>query len=183
MAQLSRLGTSNFGGTPRRKLDEGWIKIPRIFLADDNRGDGLLMELGFADAKRLVHITQAFDGVQAYDLLLAASLVGPFPFDLIVLDLNMPKLDGLELLGRLHRWLGLTDVPIVILTSSSNPMDRQRSLKHHPCAFLTKSEDYKGLAAVIGKLVPYLFMEGARAIPLEPLVLVVQVFGDGGSSG
>jgi CheY-like chemotaxis protein len=125
--------------------DQGRPVIPRLFLADDNlKAMACLLGLGFADAGRLVKITQAFDGAQAYDLLLSASLEGPFPFDLIVLDLNMPKLDGLELLGRLHRWLGLTGVPIVILTSSSNPMDRQRSLIHNPSAYLTKSEDYKG---------------------------------------
>jgi len=174
MPKLSRIGTSKLvrKSNLRSDDDQGLPLIPRIFLADDNQGDGMLLGLGFADAGRLVKITQAFDGAQAYDLLLSASLEGPFPFDLIVLDLNMPKLDGLELLGRLHRWLGLTGVPIVILTSSSNPMDRQRSLIHNPSAYLTKSEDYKGMAAVIGKLVPYLFFEDALAFPVEPLVLV-----------
>ena len=156
---------------------------PKIFLVDDSRGDGVLLDLAFVEAGRSVNIVQAYDGTQAFELLHLAVGQLPFPYRLIVLDLHLPKVDGLELLLGLKSWPELSRVPIVILTSSSNPMDRQRSLKHHPCAFLTKSEDYKGLAAVIGKLVPYLFMEGARAIPLEPLVLVVQVFGDGGSSG
>jgi len=137
---------------------------PKLFLADDNPLDGMLLNMGFAEAGRAVEIVQARDGAHATCLLQEAVLEVPFPFGLIVIDLNMPKVDGLELLTRLRGWPQLTGVPIVILTSSTSPADRQRSLLCNPTAFLIKADDFGGLASVVGKLVPYLFPEN----PAEP---------------
>jgi len=137
---------------------------PKLFLADDNPLDGMLLNMGFAEAGRPVEIVQARDGAHATSLLQEAILKVPFPYGLIVIDLNMPKVDGMELLTRLRGWPRLTGVPIVILTSSNSPCDRERSLKCNPTAFLIKPDDFSGMAAIVGQLVPYLFLED----PAEP---------------
>jgi len=139
---------------------------PHIFLADDNLGDGLLLELAFRDAGIAVDITQACHGGEALDQLRAAADSEPFPYQLLVLDLNMPGLDGLEILERLQQLPGFPRSPRVILTSSTDPRDRLRGLRLHPDAFLTKPDDYRGMAAVVAALEPYLYPETHAPEPI-----------------
>ena len=132
----------------------------KVFLAEDNRGDGMLLDLAFTEAGRSVEIVQAHDGVQAFELLRAAAYQVPFPFRLIVIDLNLPRVDGLELLLGLKGWPELTGIPMVILTTSPTAHERERIQELH-CTMLMKPDDYSGLAAVISKLIPYLFPVGS----------------------
>jgi CheY-like chemotaxis protein len=141
---------------------------PRLFLIDDNQGDGMLLDLAFTDAGRPVDITQARDGGTGLELLREAVRTLPFPYRLIVIDLNLPRIDGLELLARLHGWPELAGVPIVILTSSTNPTDRLRGLERNPGAFLIKPDDYRGLAGVVNQLSAYLFPESAITAASSP---------------
>jgi CheY-like chemotaxis protein len=133
---------------------------PRLFLADDNRGDGLLLDLAFTDAGYGVDIVQAYTGMEAFTLLTASSMQRPFPFSLVVIDLNMPMLGGLELLGRLGDLRSRLSLPMVIMTSSTDPCDRLRGLQQHPTAFLNKPDTYRDMAAVVRTLAGYLFPAG-----------------------
>jgi CheY-like chemotaxis protein len=130
---------------------------PKLLLADDSRGDGILIHLAFADARLEIEIIQAWDGGQAFELIQAARACQPFPYQLIVIDLNLPKINGLELLDRLQGLPELVGVPTMILTSSTNPSDRLRGLRRNPTAFLTKPDDYRGLSGVVAAMAPHLF--------------------------
>ncbi len=138
---------------------------PRLFLADDNLGDGLLLEIAFRDAGVAVDITQSCSGGEALARLKAAALIQPFPYHLIVLDLNMPELDGVEVLERLQMVPGFPRRPRVILTSSTDPRDRLRGLRLHPDAFLTKPDDYRGMAGVVAALEPFLYPDAREPEP------------------
>ena len=128
---------------------------PKIFLVDDSRGDGVLLDLAFVEAGRSVNIVQAYDGTQAFELLHLAVGQLPFPYRLIVLDLHLPKVDGLELLLGLKSWPELSRVPIVILTTSTTAHERE-GIENCHCALLTKPNDYSGLAAVVADLISYM---------------------------
>jgi len=150
-------GENPVANTPPAPMKTGAMK-PRLFLADDNPFEGMLLELGFAEAGRSVEIVQALDGAQACDLLQLAATEVPFSFGLIVIDLNLPKVSGWELFDRLGAWPALAGVPMVILTSSTDPGYRLRSFKiSPPNAFLIKPEGYDELAGVIEQIVPFLF--------------------------
>jgi CheY-like chemotaxis protein len=136
---------------------------PKVFLADDNRGDGMLLDLAFSEAGRAVNMVQAYDGVRAFELLRSAAFQVPFPFRLIVIDLNLPKIDGLELLLGLKSWPELAGVPTVILTSMPTAHERERVHDLH-CTMLMKPDDYSGLAAVVSELVPFIFPVGSGLV-------------------
>jgi len=129
---------------------------PKVFLAEDNQGDGMLLDLAFTEAGRSVEIVQVHDGARAFERLRAAACQMPFPFHLIIIDLHLPSFDGLELLLGLKGLPELTRVPMVILTTSPTAHERERVHELH-CALLMKPDDYSGLGAVIAQLVPYLF--------------------------
>ena len=106
-----------------------------FFIIEDNLADIELLseacrEVGFA-----VDWTTASDGVAALDTLEKIP-AGSEP-QLILLDLNLPKLKGAEVLVRLKAMPRLEHVPVVILTSSSSPVDRNRCMMAD--AFLAKS--------------------------------------------
>lgn len=128
---------------------------PKVFLAEDNQNDGLLLDLAFADAGWSVKIDQVHDGVRAFELLRSAARLVPFPFQLIVLDLQLPRMDGLELLLAIRNWPELTNVPIVILTTSTTVHERDRIQDLH-CNLMMKPNDYRGLSVVVAKLASYL---------------------------
>jgi CheY-like chemotaxis protein len=130
---------------------------PTLFLADDNPGDAVLLELAFADAAREVEIIHARDGRRAWEMLRQAAATTPFPYNLIVLDLNLPVLTGLELLDRMRGEPALAGVPTVFFTSSTNPADRHRAMLKNPDAYLIKPADYRGLGAVVEALSGYLY--------------------------
>lgn len=129
---------------------------PEVFLVDDNQGDGLLLDLAFAEVGRTVEIVQARDGVEAFDFLRTVACHEPFPFQLIIIDLNLPRMNGLELLLGLKGLPELARVPMVILTTSPTAHERERILDLH-CTLLMKPDDYGGLGAVVAQLIPYLF--------------------------
>ncbi len=98
-------------------------RVPHVLVVEDNPGDAILIQEAirsfYSDAEVLV----ASDGEQAQRCLGEWKLTSAVVF----LDLNVPRLDGFEILRQQQN--GGWEVPIIILTSSSNPQDRIRSLK------------------------------------------------------
>jgi two-component system, chemotaxis family, response regulator Rcp1 len=110
-----------------------------VLLVEDSPGDIRLTQEAFADANRSIHLHVATDGVDAMAFLLreGANADAPRP-DLILLDLNLPKMDGREVLAHIKEDDNLKTIPTVILTTSEAEVDILKSYQLHSNCYLTK---------------------------------------------
>jgi len=134
---------------------------PRILLVEDNPADIELFTIAFEDAGIAVVIDNVRDGREAKNRLL--QMVMP-DLRLIVLDLNLPSISGLELLDLIKhdpKWIG---VPTAMLTSSSRQQDRDRALALKVDAYLVKPEEFRGYERIVTELIACM-ERGARVRP------------------
>jgi DNA-binding response OmpR family regulator len=96
-----------------------------ILLAEDNLPDALLVREAIRRENLRVEVYLASDGQQAIDFIARAEQDpnAPHP-QLLLLDLNLPKVDGFEVLRRLRESAALKDIPVLITSSSDSPSDR-----------------------------------------------------------
>ena len=121
-----------------------------ILLAEDNLGDILLMKEVLKLSKFKVRLTVARDGQEAWNLLTQEPrFSGRREPDLILLDLNMPKLDGRELLGLIKEHPTLKHIPVLVLTSSHDDRDMTSSYEHHANFYIVKPMDLDHFAIVV----------------------------------
>ncbi|MFC4031190.1 response regulator [Streptomyces polygonati] len=135
----------------------------RVLLVEDDPADALLIEEALSDRGVATRsIRRANDGIAALEYLRSPD--NPRP-DLIVLDLNMPRMNGRELLAVLKEDEALGMIPVVVLTTSSTPSDISAAYNQHANAFVTKPvnlDDF--LEAVRG--IDDFFFETASVVPL-----------------
>ena len=110
-----------------------------VLLVEDSPGDVRLTQEAFRDADPSIHLHVASDGVEAMAFLRheGAHVDAPRP-DLILLDLNLPKMDGREALVHIKKDADLKAIPIVILTTSDSEADIVTSYQLHANCYLTK---------------------------------------------
>lgn len=121
-----------------------------ILLAEDNLGDILLIKEVLKLSKFKVNLTVARDGAEAWNLLTREpSFSSRREPDLILLDLNMPKLDGRELLGLIKEHPDLKHIPVLVLTSSHEDRDMTSSYEHHANFYIVKPMDLDHFAIVV----------------------------------
>ena len=110
-----------------------------ILLVEDNDGDARLLREVLLEANKNVRLHVARDGVEALAFLNYQGdyLDAPRP-DLILLDLNMPKMDGRELLTRIKTHPRLKTIPVVVLTTSEAEVDIASSYELMASCYLTK---------------------------------------------
>jgi len=110
-----------------------------VLLVEDSPGDVRLTQEAFEAANMAVHLSVAVDGVEAMAFLKheKAYLHSPRP-DLILLDLNMPRMDGREVLALIKKDDNLKTIPIVILTTSEAEGDIVKSYQLHANCYLCK---------------------------------------------
>jgi CheY-like chemotaxis protein len=98
-----------------------------ILLVEDNPDDVELTRIAFEEAGSPHRLSVVTDGAEALDFLMArgrhAAREGAAPPDLVLLDLNLPKLDGREVLHAIRRHPGTRSLPVVMLTTSAEPGD------------------------------------------------------------
>ena len=113
-----------------------------ILLVEDDPGDELITREAFEHNKLQNRLHVAHDGEEGLDFLYqrGAYQDSPRP-DLILLDLNLPKYDGRQLLERIKSDPDLSCIPVVVLTTSSAEEDILRSYELHANAFVTKPVD------------------------------------------
>ena len=110
-----------------------------VLLVEDSPGDVRLTQEAFRDANPSIKLHVAADGVEAMAFLKreGAHLHAPRP-DLILLDLNLPKMDGREVLAHIKEDNNLKTIPTVILTTSDAEADIVKSYQLQANCYLTK---------------------------------------------
>src|ERR1700730_15837285 len=110
-----------------------------ILLVEDSPGDVRLTQEAFRDANRSIHLHVASDGVEAMAFLRhqGAHVHDPRP-DIILLDLNLPKMDGREVLAHIKEDENLKTIPTVILTTSDAEADIVKCYQLQANCYLSK---------------------------------------------
>jgi len=121
-----------------------------ILLVEDSPGDVRLTQEALRDAKVRNNLTIVSDGVEATSLLLRQGKYAGAPRpDLILLDLNLPKKSGREVLEEIKLDPNLKSIPVVILTTSAAEEDILRSYQLHANCYITKPVDLDQFLKVV----------------------------------
>jgi chemotaxis family two-component system response regulator Rcp1 len=121
-----------------------------VLLVEDSPGDVRLTREAFKDAKVHISLHVASDGAEAMAFLgREGSYVNAPRPDLILLDLNLPKKDGREVLEEIKESASLKTIPVVILTTSASEEDILRSYRLHANCYITKPVDLAGFLKVV----------------------------------
>jgi two-component system, chemotaxis family, response regulator Rcp1 len=113
-----------------------------ILLVEDNPGDVLLTQEAFREGRLAHHLSIVEDGEQAIRFLRREGAYSQAPKpDVILLDLNLPRKDGRELLAEIKEDPNLRFIPIVVLTTSEAEQDVWKAYKLHANCYLTKPVD------------------------------------------
>jgi CheY-like chemotaxis protein len=121
-----------------------------VLLVEDSPGDVRLTREAFKDAKVHINLHVATDGANAMAFLSREGehANAPRP-DLILLDLNLPKKDGREVLQEIKESPTLKSIPVVILTTSSSEADILKSYRLHANCYITKPVGLDGFLTVV----------------------------------
>ena len=124
-----------------------------VLLVEDDPGDVLMTKEAFADNKVKNNLTVVTDGVEALAFLRREGKYADAPYpDLILLDLNLPKKDGREVLAEIKADERLSHIPVVVLTTSGANEDILASYRLHANAYVTKPVDFEQFIRVVRQI-------------------------------
>ncbi len=127
--------------------DAGAIEV---LLVEDSAGDVRLTQEAFKDAKVHINLHVVSDGVEAMAYLgRKGKHANAHRPDLILLDLNLPKKDGRQVLQEIKESPSLKSIPVVILTTSASEEDILKSYRLHANCYITKPVDLNGFLKVV----------------------------------
>ena len=125
-------------------------KMIDILLVEDNEGDARLAKEAMRDSKIRNKLHHVFDGEEALDFLRRKGPYAQSPRpDLILLDLNLPRKDGREVLAEIKSDADLKCIPVVVLTVSSAEEDVLKSYNLHANCYITKPIDLNQFMQVV----------------------------------
>lgn len=123
-----------------------------LFLAEDNPGDIFLIREALREHAVDCEMAVANDGAEAREYFTKIEREGASVPDLVLLDLNLPKISGLELLRRIKNIPRCKSTPVVVISSSDSPHDRLESQKLGAHSYIRKAsvlEEYMQLGGFI----------------------------------
>ncbi|UYN89848.1 MAG: response regulator [Anaerolineales bacterium] len=127
-----------------------------ILLVEDNPGDVRLTQEAFKDGMLRNNLHVAMDGEQAMDFLYRR---GQFPDaprpDLILLDLNLPKMNGREVLAAIKQDESLKRIPVVVLTTSQDEADITESYRQFASSYIVKPVSMEKFLKVVSSFKQY----------------------------
>ncbi len=125
----------------------------QVLLIEDDPGDVLITREAFAENKVRNHISVVSDGVHALEFLRREEGYADAPRpDLILLDLNLPRMAGHEVLASIKSDADLQRIPVVVLTTSDAEEDVLRSYDLHANAYVTKPVDFARFLEVVRQI-------------------------------
>ncbi len=128
-------------------------KTHNILLIEDNPGDVRLTQEAFKESEKDTHLEVVTDGIEAIKYLRKEPPYQEKPSpDLILLDLNLPKWDGREVLGVIKADEILKRIPVVVLTTSNAGVDILKSYDLHANCFINKPIDFDKFFEIIHKI-------------------------------
>jgi CheY-like chemotaxis protein len=143
------------------------VKPIEVLLVEDDPGDILMTKEALEDTVVANRLSVVNDGVQALAYLRRqepfADAVRP---DLVLLDLNLPRRDGREVLKEIKDDEDLRRIPVVVLTTSQAEEDILRSYNLHANAYVTKPVDFDQFISVVRKIDD--FFVGVAELPPRP---------------
>jgi CheY-like chemotaxis protein len=141
--------TIGVGGTPIN-----------VLLVEDSPGDVRLTQEALREANRAIHLHVAVDGVEAMAFLKREGrhLRAPRP-ELILLDLNLPKMDGREVLAQIKADESLRTIPTIILTTSEAEADITKSYQLRANCFLSKPVELEAFESLVKSINDFWLMK------------------------
>ena len=128
-------------------------KLIDILLVEDNPGDVDLTREALEENKIRNHLHVAIDGQQALDFLYKRGEFSDSPTpDLILLDLNLPNIDGREVLANIKKNKDLRRIPVVILTTSKAEEDIIKTYNLHANCYIQKPLDFNSFAELVKQI-------------------------------
>ncbi len=142
-------------------LNENVLKQSRpveILLVDDNPADVALTQEAFLENKLFNNLNVVNDGVEAMDYLHKRGQYASVPTpDIIMLDLNLPRKDGREVLAEIKADDGLKHIPVIILTVSRDEKDILESYRLHANCYISKPVKFEDFAEIVRSLENFWF--------------------------
>jgi two-component system response regulator len=129
------------------------VRLIEVLLVEDDPGDVLMTQEAFAEHKVKNNLSVVTDGVEALAFLRKEGKYTDAPTpDLILLDLNLPRKDGREVLAEVKEDPELSLIPVVVLTTSGAQDDVIASYRRHANAYVTKPVDFDQFIQVVRQI-------------------------------
>ncbi|HXP32237.1 MAG TPA: response regulator [Stellaceae bacterium] len=126
------------------------VRAIEILLVEDNPGDARLTREAFREGKIRNNLHHARDGIEALAFLRREGVYAAAPTpDIVLLDLNLPKKDGRQVLRELKQDPKLCLIPVVVLTTSEAEQDILRSYQLHANCYITKPVDLEKFITIV----------------------------------
>jgi CheY-like chemotaxis protein len=132
------------------------MKEPFLLLVDDNEGDILLTKEGFSERGIVEKIVIARNGEEAVSFLQVALRESQLP-NLILLDVNMPRMNGYEVLKYIKDNRELKHIPVLMLTTSSSSKEIRNAYENFANGFITKPQNIHDFLMVVQKIEDFWF--------------------------
>lgn len=126
---------------------------PIVLYADDDADDRDLLKMAFAQFSENVELVTTTDGFEAISYLTNIKLSGQAPC-LIILDINMPRLDGRETLRKIRSIKRFANTPVALFSTSTAKLDKEFAERYN-AGFITKPLDYGRLTEVAEQFVTH----------------------------
>ena len=143
------------------------LKTVELLLIEDNEGDIFLTTQAFKSAKVSNNLSVVRDGEEAMEYLNRqgkySSATRP---DLVLLDLNLPKIDGRQVLGNMKADPELRSIPVVVLTSSQAEKDVAKAYDLQANAYVVKPVDFENLGRIVSSIENFWFT--VVKLPIDP---------------
>ncbi len=132
------------------------MKTKHILLAEDNEGDILLTKECLAEADGAIKLSVVRDGKEAEEFVCRQGpYINALPPDLILLDINLPKKTGIEVLKYIKGHADLKHIPVIILSTSGNEKDVNRACCNYANAYIVKPPEADDYLAKIKSLTDF----------------------------